>query len=121
MYESCSFALNVSDPISYEEAAKQEVWLDAMKEELIAIERNHTWQLVTLPEGKKTIGLKWIFKTKVDQDGAIKKYKAWLVAKEYSQIHGEDFEETFSPVAQLETIKNIYCLWSSYEMAHLSA
>ena len=58
MYESCSFALNVSNPISYEEAAKQEVWLNATKEELIATERNHTWQLVTLPERKKTVGLK---------------------------------------------------------------
>ena len=58
VYESCSFALNVSDPISYEEATKQEVWLNAMKEELTAIERNRTWELVTLPEGKKAVGLK---------------------------------------------------------------
>ena len=50
VYESCSFALNVTDPTSNEEAAKQEVWLNAIKEELIAIERNHTWQLVILPD-----------------------------------------------------------------------
>ena len=96
MYESCSFALNVSDPISYEEATKQEVWLNAMKEELTAIERNHTREFVTLPEGKKAVGLKWIFKTKFNEDGTIKKLKAWLVAKEYSQIHGVDFEAFFT-------------------------
>ena len=52
IYESCSFALNVSDPISCEEATKPEAWLNAMKEELVTNEKNHSSELVTLPEGK---------------------------------------------------------------------
>ena len=58
IYKNCSFALSVAEPTSYEEAAKDEVWRQAMKEELAVIERNNTWRLVSLPEGKKTIGMK---------------------------------------------------------------
>lgn len=106
--ESCSFALFVSDPTTYEEAAKSKDWEQAMKDELMAIERNETWELTDLPDGKNIIGLKWIFKTKYHADGSIQKHKARLVAKGYSQQHDIDFEETFSPVAQLETVRTFW-------------
>ena len=76
-----------------------------MQEELAAIEKNQTWDLVELPEGNKVVGLKWVFKTKFKADGSLQKHKSHLVVKGYSQTYGIDFEETFSPVARFETIR----------------
>lgn len=85
VYESCSFALYVQEPTCFEEAINNEAWKNAMMEEMTAIEHNHTWDLVDLPEGKTPIGLKWVFKVKHHADGTIQKYKARLVAKGYAQ------------------------------------
>ncbi|XP_028062411.1 uncharacterized protein LOC114265776 [Camellia sinensis] len=87
IYESCQFALTVSNPITYGEAAAKEEWQRAMIEELTAIEKTRTWEMMDLPEGKNAIGLKWVFKTKFGADGNIQKHKAQLVAKGYAQQH----------------------------------
>ena len=84
IYESCNFALMVAEPTSFTEASTMEGWNQAMKEEINAIERNRTWDLVELPSGKTAMGLKWICKTKYNADGSIQKYKARLVAKGYA-------------------------------------
>ncbi|XP_058000540.1 uncharacterized protein LOC110654465 [Hevea brasiliensis] len=84
IYESYAFALFAADPTTYEEVIKMEEWRYAMKEELMAIQRNDTWELMNLPNGKNVVGLKWIFKTKYNADGSVQKHKASLVAKGYS-------------------------------------
>nr|GEW95204.1 ribonuclease H-like domain, reverse transcriptase, RNA-dependent DNA polymerase [Tanacetum cinerariifolium] len=83
--------------------------------------RNNTWVLTTLPTGHKTIGLKWVFKTKKDANGNIIKYKARLVAKGYIQEHGIDFEEVFEPVAMMETIRLLLAIAAKnkWEVHHL--
>ena len=58
----CLFAYY--DPISYEEATSDEKWIQAMNEEIQSIEKNNTWELTSLPIGKKPIGVKWVYKTK---------------------------------------------------------
>lgn len=110
LYDSYAFALMATDLITYQDAAEQVVRQDAMKEELNAIEKNDTWELVKLLQGKKAIGLKWIFRTKFCADGSIQKHKARLVVKRYTQQQGVDFEETFSPIAQLEIVRTFLAL-----------
>ncbi|VVA41703.1 PREDICTED: Retrovirus-related Pol poly from, partial [Prunus dulcis] len=77
----------------------------AMEDEITMIEKNNTWELVDRPFDKPIIGVKWIYKTKLNLDGSVQKNKAWLVAKGYSQKPGIDFNETFAPVARLDTLK----------------
>ena len=83
---------------------KEDVWRQAMKEELEAIEKNSTWELVRPPEKCKSIGVKWIYKIKRNAYGEITRFKACLVAKGFSQIRGIDYEAVFSPVARAESI-----------------
>ena len=93
---------------TYSEAmmgSKSEEWLKAMRSEMDSMYTNQVWNLVELPEGVRPIGCKWIFKKKIDMDGIVHTYKARLVAKGYKQIHGIDYDETFSPVAMLKSIR----------------
>ncbi|KAI3721795.1 hypothetical protein L2E82_32813 [Cichorium intybus] len=102
-----SLVLFAGDPITVKEAMEKEEWRTAMKEELSAIQRNQTWEMVDLPHGKNLISLKWIFKTKYMADGSIQKHKARLVVRGFTQQPGIDYEETFSPVARFETVRII--------------
>ena len=116
----------VADSIIFEEAAEKEEWTNAMNEEIAAIQRNKTWELMNLPKGKKAIGVKWVFRTKFHADGSIQKHKARLVAKGYSQQEGVDYEETFSPVARFETVRTLLALdaqlsWYVYQFDVKSA
>ena len=71
---------------------------------------NHTWELVDLPPGAKTIGFKWIFKRKLKQDGSIEKYKARLVAKGFKQRNDVDYFDAFAPVTRITSIKVLITL-----------
>lgn len=73
------------DPMMYEEAVKSEKWRQAMDQEIKAIKKNKMWELTNLPPGGKSVGVKWIFNTKLNEHGKVDKYKARLVAKGYSQ------------------------------------
>jgi len=108
IYQRCNVA--AIEPANYEEAATDQKWLDAMKEELKMIEKNQTWELVDRPQHKKAIGVKWIFRTKMNSDGSVNKYKARLVVKGYAQMFGVDFSETFAPVARMDTIRMLLAL-----------
>ena len=78
------------EPEGYEEATADQKWRNAMKEELIMIEKNKTWELVDRPNHKKAIGVKWVYRTKLNSDGSVNKYKARLVVKGYAQVFGVD-------------------------------
>ncbi|RDX88117.1 hypothetical protein CR513_30327, partial [Mucuna pruriens] len=92
------------DPILFEEAIKHEKWRKAMDSDINSTEKNQTWELMDLPTGAKTIEVKWIYKTKLNELGEVDKYKARLVAKGYSQQHGIDFSEVFAPVARMDIL-----------------
>ena len=72
-------------------------WDVAMDEEANALDENETWKLTPLPEGKKAIGCKWVYKTKHNVEGSVSTYKARLVTKGYGHTYGIDHEETFQP------------------------
>ena len=92
-----------------------------MKEEMEAIEKNLTWDLVKPPENCKPIGVKWIYKVKRNSTGDITRHKAWLVAKGYTQKRGKDFDEVFSPVARTDSIRILIALAAQlkWDLHHL--
>ncbi|MBV8801912.1 MAG: hypothetical protein JO131_02910, partial [Gammaproteobacteria bacterium] len=114
------------EPLGFDDANQNKRWRDAMEEEIKSIEKNHTWELATLPKGKQAIGLKWVYKVKKNANGEVEKYKARLVAKGYKQQAGIDYDEVFAPVARLETIRLIISLaaqnnWKIFQMDVKSA
>ena len=68
---------------------------------------NSVWDLVELPEEQNCVGSKWVYKVKVDGDGHIDRYKARLVAQGYTQQKGADYDETFSPVIRMESVRTV--------------
>jgi hypothetical protein len=89
---------------SFTEAERHAAWHAAMQLEMDAVEKNHTWELADLPRGHSVITLKWVFKLKRDEAGGIVKHKARLVARGFVQREGIDFDDTFTPVAQMESV-----------------
>ena len=85
------FALQLSSmsiPSHFQEAFEDTKWKSAMIEEMKAVQKNYTWEMVELSMGKRTIGCKWVFSVKYKPDGTIDRYKARLVAKGYAQTYG---------------------------------
>ena len=78
--------------------------------------KTEAWDLVELPDGKKPIGSKWVFKKKLNATGKVEKYKARLVAKGYSQVEGIDFGEIFSPVAKMTSIRFLLSLAAKFDL-----
>lgn len=90
----------VKEPKFYNQAISDTKWVTAMNNELEALERNGTWDLVLLPPEKQIVGCKWVYKIKYLANGKIERFKARPVAKGYTQQQGEDYHDTFAPVAK---------------------
>ena len=106
------------EPISYQEAVSSsdsEKWLDATKSEMQSMYDNQVWTLIDPPDGLKTIGCKWVFKKKTDMEGNVHTFKARLVAKGFKQTHGIDYDETFSLVAMLKSIRILLAIVAYYD------
>ncbi|GKV49004.1 hypothetical protein SLEP1_g55778 [Rubroshorea leprosula] len=117
---------NHHEPMTFEEAIQDFRWVNVMNEEIKAIERNNTWVLTDIPQAHKAIDVKWVFKTKVKSNGKVERYKARLVAKGFEQRLGYDFQEVFSPITRMETIRLIAGLaaqnqWKVHQMDVKSA
>ena len=93
-----------------------------MDEQIKSIEKkNQTWNLVVLPTGAKKIGVKWIYKTKLNESVEVNKYKARLVVRGYTQEHGIDYAEVYAPVTRMDTVRMIIAFatqkdWKLYQL-----
>ena len=92
-----------------------------MKEELVVLTKNHTWDLVTLPPRQSVVGCKWIYKIKTRSDGSIGLYKARLFAKGFTQKYVIDYEETLAPVARILSVRALLAVaaaskWDLFQM-----
>ncbi|OAP03954.1 hypothetical protein AXX17_AT3G36890 [Arabidopsis thaliana] len=118
MDDHALFIIESDEPTSYEEAMMgpdSDKWLEAAKFEMESMSQNKVWTLVDLPDGVKAIKCKWIFMKKIDMDGNIQIYKARLVAKGFKQIHGIDYDETYSPVAMLKSFRILLATAAHYD------
>ncbi|KAG7559386.1 Reverse transcriptase RNA-dependent DNA polymerase [Arabidopsis thaliana x Arabidopsis arenosa] len=108
-------------PQRYEEAKGIKEWDNAVDDEVQAMLRNHTWDEEELPQGKKCVSSKWVFTIKYKSNGDIERYKARLVARGFTQTYGDDYRETFAPVAKQHTVKVVLSLavnldWELWQM-----
>ena len=111
--------LTEDDPINRQQdfqTSNSHKSIDAMNDEMKSMEDNDVWDLVELPKGLKPIGCKWIFKTKRDSNGNVKRYKAHLVAKGFTQKEGINYKETFSPVSTKDTFRTIMSLVAHFDL-----
>ncbi|GJY74480.1 retrovirus-related pol polyprotein from transposon TNT 1-94 [Tanacetum coccineum] len=102
------------EPKNIKEAIQEESWTMAMQEELTQFKTTDVWCLVPPPKNQTIIGTKWVFKNKLDENGVVSRNKARLVAQGYNQQEGIDFDETYAPVARLESIRILL----AYTCAH---
>ncbi|KAJ9536490.1 hypothetical protein OSB04_un000327 [Centaurea solstitialis] len=112
---------DLNEPTSYREAVsgnESEQWQEAMKAEMQSMYDNQVWELTDLPQHCRAVGRKWVFKKKTDMDGNVHTFKARLVAKGFTQTHGIDYDETFSPVAMLKSIRILMAIsaYFNYEI-----
>ena len=92
-----------------------------MNEEIDAIQKNQTWYLLDIPAEKTSIEVKWVYKTKLNEKGELENHKERLVAKGHAQQNGVDYDETFAPVARMDTIRAVLAIaaqnqWHVYKM-----
>ena len=117
--ESCDILLIEQNELTtYQEAIvgpNSEKWLNSIKSEMQSIYDNQVWTLVDPPKGVKTIRCKWVFKEKTDMDGNVNVFKAHLVVKGFTQTHGVDYDETFSPVAMAKSIRILLAITAYYD------
>jgi hypothetical protein len=103
-------AIQQVEPTCFEQAVENPKWDNAMDEEMAALDANATWELVALPKDKKAIGCKWVYKVKHNANGSMSRYKVKLVTKGYAQTYGINYEETYSQVPKMTTIRAIIAM-----------
>ncbi|KAE8679564.1 tir-nbs resistance protein [Hibiscus syriacus] len=109
-YPNATIIKEVTEPETFEEVSQSSEWMTVMKEEIDALQQSQTWDIVPKINDVKHISYKWVYKIKRRPDGSIERYKARLVARGFSQQYGLDYDETFSPVAKLTTVRVLLAL-----------
>ncbi|GKB17578.1 putative ribonuclease H-like domain-containing protein [Tanacetum coccineum] len=114
--QNCLFAcfLSQEEPKKVIHALKDPSWIEAMQEELLQFKLQEVWTLVDLPNGKRAIGSKWVFRNKKDERGIVIRNRARLVAQGYTQEEGIDYDEVFAPVTRIEAIR-LFLAYASFK------
>jgi hypothetical protein len=103
-------ACDDSEPRSFAEAKKYAAWRATMKAKMDAVEKNRTWEPADLPHGHRALTVKWVFKLKRDEVGAIIKHMARLMTRGFLQRERIDFNDAFAPVARMESVRLLLAL-----------
>ncbi|GJR55878.1 putative ribonuclease H-like domain-containing protein [Tanacetum coccineum] len=106
--------LSQEEPKKVIQALKDPSWIEAMQDELLQFKLQKVWTLVDLPNGKRVIGTKWVYRNKKDKRGIVIKNKARLVAQGYTQEEGIDYDDVFAPVARIEEIR-LFLAYASFK------
>ena len=104
-----------SEPRSFQEVIKHQVWKDAMHKEFESIMKNDVWDMVPRPEDKLFVTSKWPYKIKHGSGGSVEKFKERSVSGGFSQKEGVDYDDIFAPVARYTTIWSIIALAATQE------
>nr|GEW41927.1 putative ribonuclease H-like domain-containing protein [Tanacetum cinerariifolium] len=114
-FQNCLFAyfLSQMEPKKVTHALDDEIWVEAMQEELLEFKLLNVWTLVDLPHGKKAIRTKWVFRNKRDQRGIVIRNKSRLVAQGHRHEEGIDYDEVFAPVVRIEEIR-LFLAYASF-------
>nr|GEY10698.1 retrovirus-related Pol polyprotein from transposon TNT 1-94 [Tanacetum cinerariifolium] len=107
------------EPSTFQEALNNSYasfWKEAMQEEIEALHKNKTWELVPLPGGRKPIGNKWVYTIKRNGDDQVERYRARLVVKGYAQKEGIDFNEIFFLVVRMTTVRVVLAMCATYDL-----
>ncbi|GJU38178.1 putative ribonuclease H-like domain-containing protein [Tanacetum coccineum] len=114
--QNCLFAcfLSQEEPKKVVQALKDPSWIEAMQEELLQFKLQEVWTLVELPNGKRAIRTKWVFRNKKDERGIVIKNKVRLVTQGYTQEEGIDYDEVFAPVARIKAIR-LFLAYASFK------
>ncbi|KAL3833987.1 hypothetical protein ACJIZ3_008723 [Penstemon smallii] len=107
------------EPSTFHKATKSReasLWMTAMQEEIEALHKNKTWDLVPLPQGRKAIGNKWVYKIKRDGNDQVERYRARLVVKGFAQKECIDFNEIFSHVVRLTTVRVVLAMCATFDL-----
>ena len=111
--------LDHDEPTNYEEtmvSLDSAKWLEAMKSEIWSMYENKVWTLIDLPDDQWVIKNKWIFKRKTDADSSVTIYKSRIVAKGFWQVQGVDYDEIFSLVSMLKSVRIMLAIAAFYEI-----
>ncbi|KAE8711005.1 hypothetical protein F3Y22_tig00110307pilonHSYRG00083 [Hibiscus syriacus] len=108
--DDASLHIDHVSPSFYHQAVKSPTWRNAMDDELRAMENLETWTIVPLPDGKKHVNCKLVYRVKYNADGSVDRCKARLVAKGFQQVEGIDYMDTFSPVAKMTSFRALFSL-----------
>jgi Reverse transcriptase (RNA-dependent DNA polymerase) len=106
---------SITVPKKLEEAIIDPKWREAMNEEMSALLKNNTWEVTSLLDWKKVVGCKWLYMIKYNAQRKVERYKVRLVAKGYTQTYRIDFQETFSPVAKLNSVRVVLSIAANLE------
>ena len=103
-------------PESYNEAARDERWVQSMKDEIKALRNRGVWRVIPTPKGVRLIKSKYVYRVKKDWTGKVVKRKSRLVVQGFSQREGIDYDETFAPVAKVTTFRLMLALAKVLEL-----
>jgi len=99
-----------SEPFAFYDADRYAVWHNAMCDEIAALRSNRTWSLVPFHSSMNVVGSRLVYRIERRVDGSIKRYKARLIARGFTQQEGIDYSETFSPIIKQATVRLVFSI-----------